>query len=90
METIEVTQEVSISTSPLPPGYVSVKDAARLLGVTGETVRRYIADGKLAAKEVTYGARGRHGWRWVIPTSEVNRLRTIKDANGQAHPQAVA
>jgi len=83
MDTVEVVNEVSLHAATLPPGYVSVKDAARLMGVTGETIRRYIADGKLAAKEVQYGARGRHGWRWVIPTSEVNRMRAVK-ANG--HP----
>jgi len=74
-EPISVFREVSVDEDRLPLHYeVSLEDAARFLGVSGETFRRYIADGKIEAQK-QYGVHGRQGWRWVVSTDEVNRAK---------------
>lgn len=65
-------------------GFVNVEDAGVIMGVTGETIRRWIAAGQLTAFEdvSTYG---RQGWRWVIPVEELAKLR-VKRQGRRLHP----
>lgn len=74
MDTVTVFQEVPTLGDLPPGGFVNVEDAAAILGVTGETIRRWIANGKLIAQKdsTTYG---RQGWRWVIAVAELEPLR---------------
>jgi len=74
-ETILVVREVPVTAETLPPGGVSVTDAARYLGVSDETVRRYIDAGRIRAER--QASAGREGWRHVIPTEELNRVRRL-------------
>jgi excisionase family DNA binding protein len=46
-------------------------EASWRLGVGEETVREWVRIGKLRARRV---ARGRAGWRYLIPADEVERL----------------
>lgn len=76
--TIRVFQEVPLDLhlDRLPPGEVNVEDAARFLQVSDETIRRHIVEGRIKARR-EHDVHGRSGWRWVVPTSEVNRLRRL-------------
>ena len=46
--------------------WVSTAEAARLLGVTTNTVRRWILQGKIRGKKII--------GRWKIPAEEIDRL----------------
>ena len=75
--TVTIFRDVPTGTFKLPVGfYMNVEDAAIYLGKSDETVRRYIADGKIEA-ERQRGTHGLAGWRWIIPTKEINRLRRL-------------
>jgi len=75
---VQVFKDVEVvEDKPLPSGFVSVKDAAKILSVTPETVRRWLADGQLKGEEVQSGARGRTGWRWVVTTASINHRRKL-------------
>lgn len=76
MTSIRVFNEVSIDLDRLPPGFVSVEDAARWLGVSDETLRRHIAEGRIKAERQN-ATHGRAGWRYIITTAEVNRVRKL-------------
>ena len=69
-------RRVPVSSEHLPPGEVSVEDAAAYLKVSDETVRRYISLGRIEAR-VEQGSVGSMGWRYVIPTEELARLRRL-------------
>jgi DeoR/GlpR family transcriptional regulator of sugar metabolism len=73
-----VFQLVSESISRLPAGYVNVEDAATYLQVSDETVRRLIVDGQLEA-EKQQQVHGPSGWRWIVKTASVNRLKKVRD-----------
>lgn len=61
----------------LPSGYlVRLEDAAEWLGVSDETLRRYIAADRVEAIRED-GTNGRMGWRWVFETDEINRLKKL-------------
>lgn len=44
-------------------GWIGVREAARILGVTEYTVRKYARDGKIKARKV--------GGRWLVVASDV-------------------
>lgn len=46
-------------------GHVSTEQAAAMLGVSEQTVRRLFDDGELSG----YRTRGHRGWRWVSVAS---------------------
>ena len=71
---VELDSKANGSTR-LPRGFVSVADAAAFLGISDETVRRWIVNGRLDADQVEERARGREGWRWVVPTSALSKAR---------------
>lgn len=75
---VRVFREVSLDLGldRLPGGKMNVEDAARWLGVSDETIRRHIAEGRIKA-EREQDVHGRTGWRWVIDTAEVNRLSRL-------------
>jgi hypothetical protein len=68
---------VSEDADKLPPGYINVEDAANFLRVSDESVRRFISTGTLYA-EKQYQAHGPVGWRWIIPTAGINRLKSLR------------
>lgn len=77
---IEVFNIVALDTKAngsvrLPRGFVSVADAAAFLGVSDETIRRWIQTDRLDAQQVEERARGREGWRWVVPTTALTKAR---------------
>jgi DeoR/GlpR family transcriptional regulator of sugar metabolism len=72
-----VFQLVSEDVPHLPPGYINVEDAATYLQVSDETIRRLIVDGQLEAEKQRQ-AHGPSGWRWIVRTPSVNRLRKIR------------
>lgn len=72
-----VFQLVPEDVSRLPLGYVNVEDAATYLRVSDETVRRLIVDGRLEADQQQQ-AHGPAGWRWIVKTPSLNRLRKIR------------
>jgi excisionase family DNA binding protein len=53
---------------------LSVKDAAKALGVHADTVRRWISDGKIVAEK-----RGKGRGQYYIPASAIDTFRTTKD-----------
>ncbi|MGO8718716.1 MAG: helix-turn-helix domain-containing protein [Acidobacteriaceae bacterium] len=55
---------------------VALSDAARMLGVSVHTIRRYVARGDVAAVNV--------GARRLVPSSEIERI--IQRGVGQARP----
>jgi excisionase family DNA binding protein len=59
---------------------LSVKDAARALGVHADTVRRWISDGKIVAKK-----RGKGRGQYHIPASAIDTFRTTQDIIVQTH-----
>lgn len=75
---IRVFREVplGLDLERLPDGFVNVEDAARFLGVSDETIRRHIEEGRIKAVRQE-GVHGRTGWRYIIPTSELNRLKRL-------------
>lgn len=72
---IQVFNLVPLQEDRLPRGYVNVTDAARWLRVSDETVRRWIQSGRLEGIQTRVAARGREGWRWLVPTEALNALR---------------
>lgn len=54
--------------------YLSTGQVARTLGVTPETLRRWVSEGRLLAQRSTTG-------RWMIPDTEVSRM-TAPDRGG--------
>lgn len=46
------------------PGFFTVQEAARLIGVSSAQVNKYIRDGKLKARDL--------GKQWLIPQDAVN------------------
>lgn len=79
MQSVTIFRQVAVSEAwRLPPGfYLNVEDAALFLGTSDETIRRYIVKGEITA-EKQKGHAGLAGWRWIIPTAEVNRLRRLE------------
>lgn len=73
METIDIIVTAPISGTRLPDGHVDVGNAARALGVTRQTIVRWIVDGVIAAER--QDSPGRQGFRYRIPTPEIARLR---------------
>ena len=59
----------------LPPGLLSLIDAAAILGVNPETLRRRIRKGQVDVVRQRPSP-GRMGWRWLISTDELRRLKT--------------
>ena len=57
---------------------LSVKDAAKALGVHADTVRRWISDGKIVAEKRRKG-RG----QYYIPASAIDTFRTTQDITMQ-------
>lgn len=53
-------------------GYNTI-DAAKLLGISYRTIRKYIAEGTVKAQKIP-GTR-----RWIIMESEIKRLRGESD-----------
>ena len=53
---------------------LSVKDAAKALGVHADTVRRWISDGKIVAEK-----RGKGRGQYYIPASAIDTFRTTTD-----------
>jgi len=53
---------------------LSVKDAAKALGVHADTVRRWIGDGKIVAEK-----RGKGRGQYYIPASAIDTFRTTED-----------
>ena len=53
---------------------LSVKDAAKALGVYADRVRRWITDGKIVAEK-----RGKGRGQYYIPASAIDTFRTTKD-----------
>lgn len=69
---------------------VSVAEAAKLLGVSAQTVRRRIESGELKA-ESEVGGRGR-GWRWMVllPSSPQAAQAARSATSGPREPELVA
>jgi excisionase family DNA binding protein len=59
---------------------LSVKDAAKALGVHADTVRRWISDGKIVAEK-----RGKGRGQYYIPASAIDTFRTTEDIIVQTH-----
>ena len=57
-------------------GYNAI-DAARLLGITYRTMRKYLSNGTVRAKKIP-GTR-----RWIVMESEIKRLQGIADGEEQ-------
>jgi hypothetical protein len=76
---ITVFKLVEEDVPKLPQGFVNVEDAAIFLQVSDETVRRFIVEGELGGERQRH-AHGPQGWRWVIPTRDVNRLKRVREA----------
>jgi excisionase family DNA binding protein len=53
------TYNLGVSTITQQPPYLSVREAAALLGVHQNSIRRYIARGELPACRLGHGARAR-------------------------------
>ncbi len=51
--------------------FLTVREVAQPLRITGQTVRRWIQSGQITAQKV--------GRDWVIPTSELDRLLALAD-----------
>lgn len=65
------------SLRSLPSGFfVGIEDAAKWLQVSDESLRRYIAAGRIEAVRED-GTAGRMGWRWGVPTDELNRVKKL-------------
>lgn len=63
--------------SELPVGFlVGLEDAAQWLGVSDESLRRYIGAGRIEGVREE-GTHGRMGWRWALPTEELNRVKRL-------------
>ncbi|MEN8235678.1 MAG: excisionase family DNA-binding protein [Actinomycetota bacterium] len=58
-------------------GYMSVQDAADVIGVTDRRIRAMIADGVLGAERV--------GDRWLLNNSEVDRLHATRRQPGRPY-----
>lgn len=77
MVKVRLYRDIELDGSRLPGGhFMSVEDAAVVLGVSDETVRRSISSGRMSATREE-GTHGRFGWRWVVTTDEVNRVRKL-------------
>lgn len=60
---------------PLPPGgYLDLTDAAKYLGVARSTMQRWLEEGRVEALRDEPHS-GRAGWRWLIPTSDLKRVK---------------
>jgi excisionase family DNA binding protein len=66
---IRVFNDCPLEEEELPPGFVSAEHAALYLDVSPQTIRRWIAEGKLNAVQDT--SAGRFGWRWMVTTAEL-------------------
>jgi hypothetical protein len=81
--------EVRANARDLPAdAWVTVHDAARFLGVSGEQVRRLVAGGTLAALKV-HASPGPAGFRFLISTDDLNqRKREVRDKLDRWSPRA--
>lgn len=64
-----------MSASALPPGYLTVAEAAQRLSVVPNTVRALIAKGELPATKV--------GDQWLIPAEAVDRRLSLGPRHGR-------
>lgn len=58
---------------------MTVPEAAAALGVTGQTIRRWVHSGWLRDMVEESIAGGHHGKRFLIPVREVNRLQRVAE-----------
>ncbi len=79
--TITVWNDVSVDAPRLPRGLMSVEDAAAWIGVSDETLRRYIEDGTFQGASKERNTWGREGWRWVVDTSQLMAFKKVRDTN---------
>lgn len=74
---VRIYKDIEVGRAPLPGGFrVRLQDAADYLGVSDESLRRYIKAGRIASVEED-GTQGRTGWRHALTTDEVNRVQRI-------------
>ena len=77
MKKVRIYRDHVVDGARLPSGHtITVEDAAVVLGVSDETVRRAISNGSIHAERED-GTHGRFGWRWVLATDEVNRVKKL-------------
>ena len=76
---VRVWQEVSIDARRLPAGFISVEDAAVWIGVSDETMRRYIREGMFTGVTEEDESWGREGWRYVIDTQALMAFKKVRD-----------
>lgn len=74
---MRIYKDIEDTGGKLPAGFLMViEDAAEWLGVSDESLRRYISAGRIEAVREE-GTHGRMGWRWAVPTEELNRVKRL-------------
>ena len=62
-------QSVAGAIQKSPPLTIKVSEAARLLNITPETLRRHLQEGRI--KGINLG-------QWLVPVSEIDRLLNLE------------
>lgn len=80
---MRIYKDLEDDVTKLPSGFfMIVEDAANWLGVSDESLRRYVAAGRIDAVREE-GTHGRMGWRWAIPTEELNRVKRLSSTTAR-------
>jgi len=73
-KTASVITRIKLTDDLPDTGFLDLRDAARWLGVSKTTLHEWVNDGTVkAVKQEPY--QGKMGWRWLLPTAELRRLK---------------
>ncbi len=61
--------------APIPSGWQTIADTAAILHVSRDTVLRWVKAGKFPGAHRQAGVAGYTGWRWMIPTADIEATR---------------
>jgi predicted DNA-binding transcriptional regulator AlpA len=77
-KTANVITRVPLSSDLPEQGFLDLRDAAKWLGISKTTLHEWINDGDVkAVKDEPY--QGKMGWRWLIPTAELRRVKAERE-----------
>lgn len=86
---VTVFQVVDADAPKFPRAHwINVEDSAVVLDCSDETVRRLIENGDLQGRK-QQAVHGPAGWRWIVPTDDLMRVRKVRKAQGRVRPADV-
>lgn len=85
IQRLEAEERTRAAATPEGERYLSVGEAARLLGVSESSVHRYVKDGKLRVVSVQScgGWKSHKAWKYYVASGEVEKLRGMREEENE-------